>query len=65
MAYSATSIPENMISNRSAGPKGGGHDCRDAGGRAMQEQLPRMPGIKSGRARPIAASLRTVVRNAG
>jgi len=25
-------------------PEGGTHDCRDAGGRATQEQLPRMPG---------------------
>jgi hypothetical protein len=39
---------------------------RDAAFRSdVSEQLPRMPGIKSGRTRPIAASLRTVVRNVG
>ena len=27
------------------GPKGGGHACMDAGGRATQEQLPRKPGV--------------------
>ena len=27
------------------GPKGGGHDCMDAGGRATQERLPRKPGV--------------------
>ena len=60
----ATNLPGADL-NSSAGPKGGGHDCRDAGGRAMQEQLPRMPAIKSCRAQPFAVSLRKLVRNAG
>ena len=33
------------IAAKQDGPKGGGHDYRDVGGRATQEQLPRMPGI--------------------